>query len=161
MWKPQTSSQKRFSPKFPTKYKGDPTKIYFRSSWEKVVMTWLDETSSILTWSSEEIVILYRHPLDNEVHRYFPDFYFEVKQPDGSIKKYIVEVKPLGQTLKPEIPKRKTKRFITEVATYGINQAKWEAAVNYCNNNGMEFKIITERELFGKKNGKPSKTKSR
>jgi len=31
--------------------------------------------------------------------------------------------------------------------TYQVNQAKWEAAERFCQENGIIFKIITEKEL--------------
>ena len=31
---------------------------------------------------------------------------------------------------------------------YIKNQAKWNAAMAYCDDKGMKFKIITEKELF-------------
>ena len=142
--------QGRFSPKFPQKYIGDPTNIIYRSGWEKRVMMYLDENPAIVRWASEEVVIPYISPVDNRKHRYFVDFYTEIKMADGSIKKILIEVKPAAQTRPPKTPKRKTKRYITEVMTYGVNEAKWKAAREYCQDRGWEFKIITEAELFKK-----------
>jgi len=140
-----------FKPKFPQKYMGDPTNIVFRSGWEKRVMQSLDENSNIIRWSSEEIIIPYISPVDNRPHRYFPDFFVEAKGRDGSVRKILLEVKPAAQTKPPSTPKRKTKRYITEVVTYGVNQAKWEAAKEYCLDRGWEFSVITEQDLFKKK----------
>lgn len=139
-----------FKPKFPKKYIGDPTNIVFRSGWERRVMQSLDENLSVLRWSSEEIVIPYISPIDNRRHRYFVDFYVEAKNPDGSIRRLLIEVKPASQTKPPQTPKRKTKRYITEVMTWGVNEAKWKAAMEYCADRGWEFKILTEAELFKK-----------
>ena len=47
----------------------------------------------------------------------------------------------------PKTPKRKTPRFVQEVRTWGVNKAKWEAAIEYCNDRKMEFKILTEDHL--------------
>jgi hypothetical protein len=110
----------------------------------------LDENTNVIRWASEEIVIPYISPIDNRPHRYFPDFYVEAISFDGSTKKMLLEVKPRDQTQAPKIPKRKTKRYITEVMTYGVNQAKWAAAKDYCIDKGWEFKVITETELFKK-----------
>lgn len=140
-----------FKPLNPNKYRGDPTNIVYRSGWEKKVMENLDENSSIKSWSSEEVVIPYRSPVDGKLHRYFVDFFVEAIAPDGTIKTMLLEVKPKAQTIEPKIPKRRTKRFLTEVMTYGVNQAKWKAAREYCEFKGWEFKIITENEIFGKK----------
>ena len=142
-----------FSPKFPKKYIGDPTNIVFRSGWERRVMQSLDENTNVLRWASEEIIVPYISPIDNRPHRYFVDFYVEARAIDGSVKKMLLEVKPAAQTQPPKSPKRRTKRYISEVMTYGVNEAKWKAAREYCKDKGWEFRIITEAELF-KKNTK-------
>ena len=143
-----------FKPKNPQKYMGDPTNIVYRSGWEKKFMTYLDDNVGIIRWSSEEVVIPYISPLDNRPHRYFVDFYVEAKGIDGSIKKMLVEIKPFAQTQEPKVPKRKTKRFISEVMTYGVNQAKWKAAQDYARHKGWEFQVLTENEIFSKKKSK-------
>ncbi len=137
----------KFSPKNPQKYAGDPTNIIFRSLWERKVMNWLDTNSAVLEWSSEEIVIPYLSPIDNRYHRYFPDFKFTGRQPDGKTKTMIIEVKPKKETREPPKQKRISKKYITEVVTWGKNQAKWKAAQEYCLDRGWEFKIITEDDL--------------
>jgi len=139
-----------FSPKFPKKYIGDPTNIVYRSGWEKRVMQSLDENTNVIRWASEEIVVPYISPIDNRPHRYFVDFYVEARAVDGSIKKMLLEVKPAAQTQPPKSPKRKTKRYISEVMTYGVNEAKWRAAQEFCKDKGWEFRLITEAELFKK-----------
>ena len=139
-----------FSPKFPKKYIGDPTNIVFRSGWERRVMQSLDENTNVLRWASEEIIVPYISPIDNRPHRYFVDFYVEARAIDGSVKKMLLEVKPAAQTQPPKSPKRRTKRYISEVMTYGVNEAKWKAAREYCKDKGWEFRIITEAELFKK-----------
>ena len=140
-----------FKPLNPKKYIGDPTNIVYRSGWEKRVMEWCDTNLNVTRWSSEEVVIPYISPVDNRPHRYFVDFYVEAVGRDGETKKMLLEVKPLVQTKEPKMPKRRTKRYITEVVTYGINQAKWKAAEDYCRKKGWEFRVITESELFAKK----------
>ena len=137
----------RFIPTKPRKYKGDYNNIIYRSMWERRFMVYCDNNSAVLEWGSEEIIIPYRSPLDGRMHRYFPDFYAKIKQSDGTVKKFIIEVKPKKQCKPPDIPKRKTKYFIAEVRTWGVNKAKWEAAIEYCNDRGMEFKILTEDHL--------------
>lgn len=137
----------RFSPKNPNKYKGDPTNIIFRSLWERKLMVYLDENKAIVQWSSEEIAIPYRSPLDNRIHRYFPDFYVKAVDANGNLKEMLLEVKPKKETIEPKKKKRVTKQYITEVTTWGKNQAKWKAAEDYCSDRGWEFKLITEKEL--------------
>ena len=138
----------KFKPKNPKKYKGNPANIIYRSLLERRFMVYLDNTPAVLKWSSEEIIIPYVSPLDNRVHRYFPDFYMKVKQANGNIKRFIIEVKPKYQCQSPPTaPKRKTKRWFNDVKNWTINQAKWKSANEYCINKGMEFKILTEDHL--------------
>jgi hypothetical protein len=136
-----------FRPKNPGKYAGDPSNIIYRSSWEARVMTWLDKNPSIIRWASEEIAIPYHSPVDGKWHRYFPDFLVKVKTQDGKTKTMMLEVKPKKQTAPPPEQRRVTKRYITEVATWGVNQAKWKSATEYCRDRGWEFKILTEEHL--------------
>lgn len=137
----------RFSPKNPKKYRGDPTNIIFRSLWELRVMKYLDENTNILEWASEEIAIPYISPVDNRYHRYFPDFIVRVKTPDGGTKTMMLEVKPKKETVEPKVQTKKTKRYLTEVMTWGVNQAKWKYAREYCLDRGWEFRLITEDDL--------------
>lgn len=136
-----------FKPSNPQKYKGDPTNIVYRSSWELKVMRWFDANSNILWWSSEELFIPYLNPIDNRVHRYFPDFLIQMKQKSGNIVTCLIEVKPYNQTQQPEQGKKKKKTFINESIVYTVNQAKWKAADLYCQEKGIIFKILTEQEL--------------
>jgi hypothetical protein len=137
----------RFTPKNPKKYVGDSNNIIYRSSWECKVMSWLDRNDDIISWASEELIIPYVSPIDNRVHRYFPDFLVKVKTKDAKVKTLLLEVKPKKQTVPPEPRKRVTKQYVTEVTTWGVNQAKWKAAEEYCLDRSWEFKIITEDHL--------------
>lgn len=128
------------------KYKGDAKNIIYRSNWELRVMKYLDDNPAVIWWASEELPIPYVSPVDNKVHRYFPDFIVRTKRKDGSEQTSILEVKPHKQTLMPE-QKRKTKRYLAEVATYAVNQAKWKAADLFCKEHGWQFQLITEKEL--------------
>ena len=137
----------RYTPKNPKKYKGDYHNIVYRSLWERKFMVYCDNSDNILEWGSEEVIIPYLSPWDGKLHRYFPDFYIKVRQASGDIKKFIIEVKPKKQTRPPEPVNRKTKKWLNEVKTYSINEAKWKSASEWCSNNDMEFKILTEEEL--------------
>ena len=111
-------------------------------------MVYCDTNDKIIEWGSEEIIIPYLSPWDGRIHRYFPDFYIKIKQHDGSVKKFIIEIKPKRQCSPPDKkPKRKTKKWFNEVKTWGINEAKWKAAYAYCRDRKWEFKIMTEKEL--------------
>ena len=137
----------KYYPSYPRKYKGDPTNIIYRSLWERKFMVYCDKNQNILEWASEEIAIPYRSPIDNRVHRYFPDFYMKVKEFNGKIKRYVIEVKPAKQTKPPAKPKRQTKGYIREAYEYAKNQAKWKMAREFCADRQWEFKVVTEKEL--------------
>lgn len=135
-----------FTPKNPNKYKGNPGRIVYRSSWELRVMKNFDENSSVIWWASEELFVKYVSPIDKKVHRYFPDFIVRVKKKDGKEATMMLEVKPEKQT-KPPTQSRKTRKMLVEAATYAINQEKWKAAELFCLEHGWQFKILTEKEL--------------
>ena len=137
----------KYSPSYPRKYKGDPTNIVYRSLWERKFMVYCDLNENILEWGSEEIVMPYRSPVDGRVHRYFPDFYIKVKESTGRIKKMIIEIKPKRQCSPPSKPKKQTKGYLREAYEYAKNQAKWEAASEWCKDRGYIFKVFTEKEL--------------
>ena len=137
----------KFSPKNYWKYKGDPTNIVYRSLWELRVMKYLDDNPAIIEWGSEELAIPYICPTDSRRHRYFPDFIVKIRKTDGTSQTMILEVKPQKETKEPKKRKKITRQYITEVATWGKNQAKWKAATEYCADRGWIFKLITEAEL--------------
>ena len=138
----------KYIPINPKKYVGNPSQIIYRSLWERKLMVYCDRNDNIIEWGSEEVIVPYRSPWDGKMHRYFPDFYMKVTQTNGTHKKFIIEVKPKAQCKEPnKTPKRKTRKWYKEVQTWGINQAKWKSATDYCENRGMEFKILTEDHL--------------
>lgn len=139
--------KRKFVPIFVEKYTGDPTNIIMRSSWETMFANWCDKNPSVIKWKSEETVIPYRCPTDGKLHRYFVDFQIQIRNSNGQLKTYLVEVKPFKQTKPPEFPGRRTQRYLTESLTYMKNQAKWQAANEWAKDRGWEFKIITEYEL--------------
>lgn len=141
--------QGKFRPKNPSKYTGDVTNIQFRSSWEASFCNRCDTDPNIIEWSSEEVVVPYISPLDRKQHRYFVDFKIKVRTVDGHLKTYLVEIKPKKQMIEPKktATNKATKRYIHEVTTYLVNQAKWSAADIYCQKRGYEFLILNEDDL--------------
>jgi hypothetical protein len=135
-----------FKPLNPHKYKGNPTNIVYRSSWELRLMSHFDAHQDIVWWSSEEHVVQYRSPIDGKIHRYFPDFIINTKNKET----IMIEVKPLAQTIEPKKQKTPTKRYINEVYTWGVNSAKWSAAEEYCKDRKWKFQIMTEKDIYGK-----------
>tara|TARA_B100001250_G_scaffold387366_1_gene384675 strand:- start:2334 stop:2774 length:441 start_codon:yes stop_codon:yes gene_type:complete len=137
----------RYQPNNLLKYKGNFRNIIYRSLWELKFMKWCDTNQNVLEWGSEEIIVPYRSPIDNRYHRYYPDFYLKLRENTGRIKKLIIEVKPRKQCMEPKPQKKKSRGYIYEVREYAKNQAKWNAAREYCLDKGFEFKILTEKEL--------------
>ena len=137
------SYQGLYRPTNPKKYVGDVKKVVYRSLLERRFMRYCDLNDNVLFWASEELPIKYFNPIDKKYHRYFPDFVVKM----STNKKYMIEIKPSRQVSKPKPPKKKTKSYMRESFEYIKNQAKWQAAQSYCEDNGLEFKLITEKDL--------------
>jgi hypothetical protein len=138
----------RFRPKNPTKYKGDPNGIVYRSSLELKVMRRLDENESVIWWASEEVVVPYFDPVQRRARRYFPDFVVCRRDPDLGQVTIMIEVKPSSETRPPVHRKGKRRtRVIAEELTWANNQAKWQAAEAFCARNGWRFVKLTEKEI--------------
>jgi len=116
-------------------------------------MSYLDKHPNVTRWGSEEMYLPYKSPVDGKLHRYFPDFYVEQINAEKKKEKILIEVKPKYQTMPPDVSKKKTptgkisKTFLQEVKNYGVNQAKWKAAKQYCSDRGWRFQIMTEEHL--------------
>lgn len=141
--------QGKFVPKHPEKYIGNPTNIVYRSGWERSFLQWCDMSQFVLKYGSEELVIPYCMP-DGSVHRYFMDFICYIKQKDGSVQKFAVEIKPYKETHPPKKQRVITESYKYQVETWIKNEAKWKAADAFCKRMNMKFIILTERELFKK-----------
>ena len=122
----------KYKPTNIEKYKGDHRNIIYRSLWERKFMVYCDTNEKILEWGSEELVIPYKSPLDNKWHRYFPDFFIKYVDNQGNIRRSVIEIKPKRFCEAPKVQSRKTKKYIYEVTEYAKNQAKWEAAKEFC-----------------------------
>ena len=110
-------------------------------------MVYCDKNEKILEWGSEEIIIPYRSPKDGRVHRYFPDFYMKVRQRDGTNKKFVIEVKPKAQCVRPSKKGKHYGKYLREARRYAINESKWDAAREFCLDRGYKFRILTEDHL--------------
>jgi hypothetical protein len=138
-----------FKPRNPHKYKGDPTRIVYRSLWELHVMSYLDKHPDVIQWASEEFSIPYRDPSSGRMRRYFPDFWVKKVDKDGELSIAVIEVKPAAQCKPPVVKKKRTRAYVREVYTWGINSSKWEAAKEYCADRQWEFQILTEKDIYG------------
>lgn len=132
-----------FKPTNPKKYVGDTKQIVYRSMLERRFMKYCDLNPDITYWASEELPIRYYNPLDKKYHRYFPDFVIKTSNKE----RFIIEIKPSRQCSKPKPGKKKTRTYMTESYQYIKNKAKWQAATKYAEDNGLTFKLITEKEL--------------
>ena len=134
-----------YVPVYPDKYIGNPENIIYRSSWEKRVCEWFDLTTSVVYWNSEGLVIPYFYNVDNKFHKYHIDFIAKIKNRQGDVKTYAIEVKPEKEQLPPKT--KNQKRLNTEVPVYLKNQCKWDAAKAFCIEKGMEFLVLNEYDL--------------
>lgn len=110
-------------------------------------MLQLDSSPDVIAWASEPMPIPYYDPTSQRNRRYFPDFVVKIRQKDGKVVTFMIEVKPLKETIAPVQTKKNKRRFIKEALTYGKNTAKWRAAHAYCQGQGWVFKVMTEKEL--------------
>lgn len=136
-----------YTPKNLEKYIGDITQIVYRSSWELRIFKWCDSSENILEWSSEPFPIKYFDHSTNKMRRYFPDLFVKIRNKQGIITNYLLEVKPEKQTKPPKPRSRKTKTYLNEMTTYQKNISKWTQAEEFCKQNNMIFKLVTEKEL--------------
>jgi len=139
------------------KYLGDPTVVYFRSSWEYKLYFYLDNEPRVIRWNIEGITIPYEMKDDKgnwNTMRYHPDAYAEIVALDGSISKNVIEIKPYNETIPPEHPKRITAKSLEnheyKLRTYLKNINKWDAAKKYCDKRGLNFMVMTEKYFDGK-----------
>jgi hypothetical protein len=134
-----------FNPVNKEKYKGT-LPIFYRSSYELRYSRWCDHNPNVISWGSETVIIPYSNPLTGNISRYFVDFNITIKTKDGTIRKYLVEIKPSIQTLPPK-PGKNTKALLRRQAEYIKNRAKWQAAEQYAKKQNKEFVILTEKHL--------------
>jgi hypothetical protein len=124
------------------KYVGTKDPIY-RSGWEHTFMLFCDNNPSVQQWASEPVRIPYKDPLTGKQTIYVPDFL--ITYVDRRQKKHVelVEIKPANQQLAEKVGKNPYNQ-----AQYVKNLAKWEAANAWCRNQGIQFRIINETDIF-------------
>lgn len=127
----------------PDKYRGDFTRVVYRSLWEKACFKWCDQNEKVKYWSSEETVVPYFYEVDKKYHRYFVDLKIVFENNET----WLIEIKPKGQTKPPTFKGRKTKKYISESLEYVKNQNKWKAASEFAADRGWKFVVWTEETL--------------
>tara|TARA_B100000927_G_C16382215_1_gene435862 strand:- start:186 stop:626 length:441 start_codon:yes stop_codon:yes gene_type:complete len=133
----------KYKIKNPDKYLGNPSKVVFRSLWERNAFRWCENNPKVKLWNSEEVVVPYKSTVDKRLHRYFVDLLIQMDNKET----YLVEIKPKAQTMPPKKRSRKTKKYINEQLTFVKNQDKWEAADQYAKHKGWKFQVWTEETL--------------
>ena len=132
----------KYTVKNKKKYVGDPTKVTYRSLWERNAFRWAESSPQVRAWNSEEVVIPYKCKTDQKLHRYFIDLFIEMDNGEC----ILVEIKPKKHTVAPK-KQRKTKKYINEVTTYIKNTSKWTAADKFAQRKGWKFQVWTEDTL--------------
>lgn len=132
-----------FIPKNPSKYVGKTLPEY-RSNWENTVMKKFDDHPDVKLWGSECYEIPYKDPTTLKWRRYIPDFFAVYIDKDGVEHKDLIEVKPKCQTYENFAKSKRDKE------AYKLNQAKWEAAKEWCILNNVGFRILTEEDIYRK-----------
>jgi hypothetical protein len=129
----------------PNKYLGKGRPKY-RSGWEHAFMRFCDNNDSIVGWASESIAIPYRNPLTGKMTNYIPDFLVQYRTRDSRVITELIEIKPKKQSI------LESKATARDRAIVAVNYAKWDAASKWCRRQGIQFRVITEDDIF--RNGK-------
>jgi len=146
------------------KYIGDPTKVFYRSSWERAFCTYADMTPKIKKWGLETVTIPYQDH-KGKIHRYIPDFYCEIAYPNQPDRydRIVIEIKPKEEVTPKFLTKegnlipqsiylkgksfKATQNYEYALKMYQKNLYKWTKAKSWCKNNGLIFKIMTKEDL--------------
>lgn len=107
---------------FSTKMNSD---VYYRSSWEKEFISYLDKNEDIKQFLHDSIRIPY-YDAKNHKRNYIVDFLVTKNNGD----KELIEIKPSCFTEKD------------------INKRKFAAARKYCEDQGIKFRVLTEKYLL-------------
>ena len=107
-----------YRPQRPKKYIGNPNQVVYRSLLERRFMVYCDTSDSVTKWSSEELSIIYRNPIDKRIHRYFPDFIVQM----NTGKKYMIEINHHVKLNHQKHQKRKQKPLCVKVLSISKTQ---------------------------------------
>lgn len=123
------------------KYAGkrDPT---YRSSWEFTFMLFCDNNPYVLQWASEPFMIPYRNPFTGKRTVYVPDFMIVYIDKQQRQHAEVIEVKPTREA------QVESARSVRDRAALALNIAKWEAAHDWCKQQGIRFRVVTENDIF-------------
>ncbi len=141
----------KYTPVNPEKYIGDIYNIIYRSSWERKFCQYCDVNPNITKWSSEPTGIPYWSPIDKKEHKYFVDYYIQVKKGEV-LENWLIEIKPEEQYALHKRPKeplgnlteKKVRSYNEKLKTWITNRAKFEAATRFAESRGYKFGAINE-----------------
>lgn len=136
-----------FQPKNVDKYVGT-WPITYRSAWELTFMNLCDQHPNVLQWASESIKIPYQDPLTGKWRNYIPDFMILFVDKAGRQHAEIIEIKPMSQSIPEAARSRKDQEALL------INEAKWQAAYEWCRRQGVTFRVMTEKQLYRQAGGR-------
>ena len=105
-------------------------------------MKMVDTNPNIVQWMCEpkHLNIRYQNPLKKKVCSYWPDFL--IKYANGVIE--LIEIKPFKETVLTENSTQYDKLMLVQ------NHSKWAAAKVFCDKRKINFRVITEKQLFKK-----------
>lgn len=135
-------AQGKYTLKNPDKYMGNREPTY-RSSWEFAFCRFCDEHPNVTQWASESIKIPYRNPLTGKKTIYVPDFLIAFSDAKGKSRVELIEVKPENQTRRDKLGNSRANQ-----AHWIVNQAKWEAAQQWCKGKSIFFRVVNEADIF-------------
>ena len=136
-----------FIPKNPAKYVGNKDIIY-RSSWEYLFFSFLDNHPNVLQWSSESLRIPYFNPIKGKQSVYIPDVFMVYMDAAGQKHAELIEIKPSKEQSMGAAKSSRDKLMVVQ------NYAKWQAATQFCQMQGIKFRVLTELQLFQYTGGK-------
>ncbi len=142
----------KYFPTNPEKYVGDIHNIIYRSSWERKFCQYCDINPNITKWSSEPCAIPYWSPIDKKEHKYYVDYYIQVKKANDVLENWFIEIKPENQYDLKKRPKeptgnlteKKIRSYNEKLKTWITNRAKFEAATRFAEARGYKFGAINE-----------------
>lgn len=106
------------------------------------MMRFFDQAPGVLSWASEPVKIPYRDPITGNQKIYIPDFLVEWVDGSGTRRTRLIEVKPMHEAVESFARNRE------DAAIRIRNERKWGAALQWAERRGIEFKVMTEADLY-------------
>lgn len=142
----------------PQKYFGTKNPIY-KSSWEAKIFYIMDTNPYIAKWGYECQEVPYFNPVKGKHTIYYPDIFCHVQQQDGTIKQFLIEIKPYKMCLpppQPKVPKKVTpnnlkkyenaqRRYLVDTENFKINIEKWKNAKAWCDRHQITWILLHEK----------------